>query len=403
MPTACVHRSRRGPGPAAPAEAEAVPGGGSSPAHASLGSLARLATDTGGRFTEQTNDLSLGYARAQRDLGCVYSVGFYVSDFDEDQVRGVKLFTKRSGLRVLHPSKYVFRSKSARRQSMLQAAWDAPEMFETGVVRAHVFPLRPKSKSTWDAILAVSFPVPLGGRQGRDAQHEFGAVISRGPRVAHRFSRVITLQPDDADVTSAPTITFLEPVTLGPGTYVVTAVNADREVTVPHATRISVEVPEIPRKELFLVGPLLGRPSGPNLVVSGGGELDEDRQGSESAFEPLMVRQLDRPLDLAAFTQACFVSKGGRKVKKAPVADPTISRTLRYRSGEKLGQLDDVTPKLERDGSIYCGTMLDVIPALPDGEYVFEAALRSDADGEGDPVQQVRFAIGRSGQAGDPN
>ncbi len=344
--------------------------------------------------------MSLGYARAQRDLGCVYSVGFYVNDFDEDQVREVKLFTNRPGLRVLHPSKYVFRSKSARRQSMLQAAWNAPEMFETGVVRAHVFPLRPKTKSTWDAILAVSFPVPLAGRQGRDAQREFGAVISRGPHVAHRFSRLITLQPDDADVTSEPTITFLEPVTLEPGSYVVTAVNADREVTVPHATRISVEVPEIPRKELFLVGPLLGRPSGPNLVVSGGGEIEEDRQGSESAFEPLMVRQLDRPLDLAAFTQACFVSK---KAKKAPVADPTISRTLRDRGGEKLGQLDDVTPTLERDGSVYCGTMLDVIPALPDGEYVFEAALRSDAKGEDDPVQQVRFAIGRSGQAGDSN
>ncbi len=289
---------------------------------------------------------------------------------------------------------------------MLQAAWNAPEMFETGVVRAHVFPVRPKSKSTWDAILAVSFPVPLDGRKGRDAQREFGAVISRGPHVVHRFSRLITLQPDDTEVTSEPTITFLEPVTLEPGTYIVTAVNADREVTAPHATRISVEVPEIPRKELFLVGPLLGRPSGPNLVVSGGGETEEDRQGSESAFEPLMVRQLDRPLDLAAFTQACFVSKGakkGKKSKKAPVADPTISRTLRDRSGEKLGQLDDVTPTLERDGSVYCGTMLDVIPALPGGEYVFEAALRSEAKGEGDSVQQVRFAVGRSGQAGDSN
>jgi VWFA-related protein len=39
--------------------------------------LARLASMTGGRLTRNTNDLTIGYARARRDLGCRYTVGFY--------------------------------------------------------------------------------------------------------------------------------------------------------------------------------------------------------------------------------------------------------------------------------------------------------------------------------------
>ena len=42
--------------------------------------------DTGGRFTEATNDLGLAYSRAQRDLGCTYTLGFYV-DGDVDARR----------------------------------------------------------------------------------------------------------------------------------------------------------------------------------------------------------------------------------------------------------------------------------------------------------------------------
>ena len=40
--------------------------------------LVRLANDTGGRLTRATNDFSLGFARAQRDLGCRYTIGFYL-------------------------------------------------------------------------------------------------------------------------------------------------------------------------------------------------------------------------------------------------------------------------------------------------------------------------------------
>jgi hypothetical protein len=54
-----------------------------------LTSLDRLAADAGGRFSERTNDLSLGYARAQRDQACIYTIGFY-DDPVPDRARAAK-------------------------------------------------------------------------------------------------------------------------------------------------------------------------------------------------------------------------------------------------------------------------------------------------------------------------
>ncbi|HKZ75795.1 MAG TPA: hypothetical protein VJ259_03950, partial [Actinomycetota bacterium] len=198
-----------------------------------LVSLARLATESGGRFTERTNDPTLGVARAQRDLGCVYSVGFHDDDPKEDRAKSVTIRVRREGLRVLSPSAYVFRSASAKRESLIRAAYLSPEMFQTGVVRAHVFPIRPVSKERWDALLAVSFGVSLAGVTG-PTEREFGAVLQSGSLVVHRFNRKIRLEPDK-DATSEPLVTFLERVTLRPGKYTVTSVVTDPATAKPHS------------------------------------------------------------------------------------------------------------------------------------------------------------------------
>ena len=100
----------------------------------SLTSLARLAVDSGGRFTEDSNDLTLGYARARRDQACVYTIGFYADNVVLDKVRSITVRVRRPGMRAIHPSKFVLRSDSEKRVSQLKAAWLAPEMFQTGVM-----------------------------------------------------------------------------------------------------------------------------------------------------------------------------------------------------------------------------------------------------------------------------
>jgi len=359
----------------------------------SLTSMARLAVDTGGRFTESTNDLTLGYARAQRDMGCVYTLGLYIDDVEDDKVRDIVIRLQRPGLHAIHPAKYVFRSPEFRRESLLRAAWISPELFQNGVVRAHLFPLRPESEERWEAVLAVDFPVPLVDSGGQETHREFGVVLRRGPRVVHRFNRRVTLRPESADVASSPLITFLQPTRLRPGDYTLTVVMSDPAGGEPATAKIEMTVPEIPTRELFLVGPILGRRSGTNVVVMGSGaEAGDDEVGDEGRFQPLLVRQIDKPTDLVAFTQACLLGSGrqARKIERSP---PQVERVLKRADGEVVGALSEVEPALEGEDAVLCGNLVDVLPtaALPNGEYVFEASVRSGKDAA---VETVRFSIG---------
>jgi hypothetical protein len=209
--------------------------------------------ESGGRYTERTNDLTLGYARAQRDLACVYSLGIYV-DPKEDSPRRVRIDMQPAGLRAVHPSRFVFRSDEKQRESLLRAAWVSPQSFQTGLVRAHLFPLRPTSTDSWDGMLAITFPVPLDARGGDAVRRDFGAVLTRalglgGEKVIHRFHRRVTLQPLRPGVTSEPSVTFLQRVDLEPGIYEVTAVLHDPDGLEPHAARAEIEVPAIPRRD----------------------------------------------------------------------------------------------------------------------------------------------------------
>lgn len=293
-------------------------------------------------------------------------------------------------MRAIHPNRYVFRSDAEKRESLLRAAWVAPQMFQTGVVRAHAYPLRPLSKKTWEALLAISFTVPLADSLGQAVQRQFGATLFEGSRVLHRFSRNVTLQPDHADVDSTPVVTFLERVRLGPGNYSLTAVVSDPLDVRPHAVKVPINVVPIPRDELFLVEPLLGRPSGPNLIVIGGATGEADALGSENSFEPLVVQQLGGSVDLVSLTQAC--SFGKRRAKRE--ARARIGCELHRMDGELIGELDPVPLALEGDGKIRCQNLLDVFPggSLRDGEYVFDVELDTGREATG-TRRRVRFAV----------
>jgi hypothetical protein len=271
-------------------------------------------------------------------------------------------------------------------------------LFQTGLVRAHAFPLRPSPGNSWDALLAVSFEVPLAGSDGADVRREFGAVLHRGTRVAHRFNRRIALQALEPGVTSEPSVTFLEPVHLAPGDYTLTAVLSTPGAAEAHATRINLTVPRIPQEELFLVGPILGRPAGTDLVVTGDGR-GQGGIGAENAFAPLLVQQLDDGEDLVALTQACFVGKK-KKSRKVERAGGRLQRTLHGEDGDELGwmeperlALDEATASAGKT-EVRCQNLADIIPgaSLPGGEFVFDVRLTSEGGG-GETSRAVRFVI----------
>jgi hypothetical protein len=299
----------------------------------------------------------------------------------------------------------MFRSAGAKRQALVRAAFLSPDLFATGVVRAHLFPLRPRTPGSWHALLAVSFPVPLAASGGDGkVERDFGCVLNRGSVLVHSFNRRVTLRHESAGTGAEPLVTFLEPVDLEPGKYLLTAVMLDPATAGPHTAKLEVEIGEVPRKALFLVDPVLGRRAGADVVVSGSGaqpktgdskskkkkdeqkETEEpDRVGTENSFQPLLVRSIERPEELLVLSQACIVGSAKRSERE-------IMRALRTSAGQRLGELPPVALHVEGEGKIRCQSLMDILPgaSLDEGEYVFEAYL-GPTPPEGMPG--VRFAI----------
>lgn len=65
----------------------------------------------------------------------------------------------------------------------VQAAYMVPTMFEGGGMRAAVFPLEPRDRRTWDALVAIDFPLPPSLQSTSETRREFGAVLSSGTDV----------------------------------------------------------------------------------------------------------------------------------------------------------------------------------------------------------------------------
>jgi VWFA-related protein len=362
---------------------------------------ARLAIETGGRFTARTNDLSLGYARAQRDLTCVYSVGFY-DEGKQDARHEVAIRVRRGGLQAIHPNRYTLRSEKERATSLLRAAWVAPKLFQTGIVRAHVFPLQPSSKRMWDALLAINFPVPLGASVHDIAVRDFGVVLSRRlPRSAEtvedKFDRRVTLRPRAEETGSTRAVTFLRRLRISPGQYRMTGVVMEPGESRPETVEVEFEVPEIPREDLFLVGPFLGRTAGPDLVVLGGHNAEgrPDQLGAANTFEPLLVQQINEPTDLVAITNACRINS--KKARKQ--TPPRVLRSLTRAGGESAGALPMEALPLDGSERFHCRGLVDLLPAasLTNGEYLFEAELRGDSEYHGES-NGVMFSVGTAEQ-----
>ena len=329
---------------------------------------------TGGRLTANTNDYTVGYARARRDLGCRYTVGFYDHHPEADKRHQIRVESRRPGTHFAYAARYTFPSKKERRKLGIEAAFLVPQQFEGGGLRAHLFPLQPQDAKRWSAILAVDFPVALSGSAGVSTR-EFGVVLRRGSSVVHSFNRSISLQrPDDDPGEAAPRVTFVEPVTLPPGRYSLTAVLSDKDDERPYGRVTDLTVPPIPKREAIVAGPILGRRRGNDVVVYGGGEARGavgDRVGARAAFRPLLIDEVDRSEPLAALTQVCIVRPNAHS------GPWSIARRLETAAGGSAGSLADVAFSPLAGTPVQCERLLDEIPVtqLKPGRYSFRAML----------------------------
>jgi hypothetical protein len=365
----------------------------------SLASLARLAIDSGGRFTERTNDLSRGVTRARRDRTCVYSLGFDATDSEEDRIRDVLLRVHRPGTRVIYPGKFVVRSAEAKRESSIRAAFHGMSP-ETDRIRAGLYPLRPLPGGKWGGVVAVSFELPLDETTENAVERDFGAVLHYGPRVSHRFDRRVRVTP--RETSASRRITFMEPVKVKPGRYILSVVLSAPLTGRDDRARVEVDVPVIPKGSLFIVGPFLGRRAGTNLVLHSGGSAEAgDTVGAQSSFDPLLPPRIDAPQDLVALTRVCRSGSRKRAAGDADAAPPVIHRVLQDAgSGAVLGRLPEVRLALEGAGRVRCQNLLDVLPSssMASGVYGFRVSIDLHDDTAG-PVEELRFTVGTESAA----
>jgi VWFA-related protein len=329
--------------------------------------LARLAVQTGGQVPADEGDLALSFKNAQSDMSCNYGVGYYMAADATLESHDLYLISTRPGIKLRFPAKVQFRSDDDKQEAMLRAAFADPQRFESPLVRAVAFPIRPQSRKSWESVLTLHFPAPseIAGSHLRLA-----ATLTRGGDVSVDWLEQRIDVPGSA--TENVPVTVLGIQTLDAAGYTFTVALSPPDSDQFAATRIHFEVPKAPKDPAFIRGPLLARvvPHGVWIKTDQGPTplLDGVLAENES-FAPLVVHDIGADEGLLAAWSAC---SGTKKIPAGAV----VTRRIRAEDGSIVHELE--AESFEPEGKkIPCQVRLDHLPAgtLEPGEYRFEIAV----------------------------
>ena len=342
--------------------------------------LPTLAVNTGGWMAPATDDLSVAYVRAQRDLSCHYVIGFEIDSVEAMQTHDIRIAAMGGGNRVHYPTRARLWSEEQMRLSRLRAAFADPESYENPLVRAHVFPVRPASGKEWYTLLALEFPLPDDvGEEG----FELRADLRRGNTGKSR-----TYQKQFPVSAAAPTsdgsrpVTLLADPTMRPGDHTLTLALSEpgRENVV--TTQVEIAVPEMPRNGTFIRGPVLARIVREGILVrefqtdAGEGQLDKLLTDEES-IELLLVQEANSTDTLLSYWTACSAGK------QVPSDSAVVERRILSEDGSVVHTLDPLPYRPEGNKKARCDARLDDYPAgtLKPGAYQLEIVVQ-DGDSE---------------------
>jgi VWFA-related protein len=354
-----------------------APGLGSGGVVGGSPSLARLATESGGHFTRNVNDLSVAFVRARRDLSCRYALGFYSDPEAARRGRNIRVRVNQDGSRTRTPERIRLWSDEERQASRLRAAFADPGPNEDPLVRALAFPFRPTSRNAWETLLAVNFPLHVG-EQG--ASRIVGVALDANTTTPEAGSERFEF-PARKDGTAG-----IRPVSLygvrkiKPGSHTMTVAISEPDGTEIKTTRLDFAIPEVPEGELLVRGPVLARvdPDGIRLRVEGGREVKDaelDELIGDAGFVPLVVSQVKSDDTLIAAWEICAV-------RTSAPAGATVDRRITS-GGEVVHRLDPIPVDLQGGRRLACQSGLDKLPGgvLDEGRYRFEVAV---VDGDTD-------------------
>lgn len=322
---------------------------------------------------------------------CRYTLGFYDDNPREERPHTIRVKVSRPGLRLSHPTGYAFRSESKKRESLLTAAFIAPGMFERGVVRAHVFPIRPLSRRSWECMVAVEFPLPAGAEGV--AEREFAVIIRNRSQKVLSFDRKVRVKARGSALVTRQ-VSFAQQADLQEGSYTVTAVMGAPDQDRPYTSMAQVVVPPVPRDDVFIVPPVLGKRALENVVVSAPVQTRDDRRtsdekarhdrvGDTSSFMPLLVQDLTPQDQALALIQVCAAgdSRGG--------GNATLIRSIDAGSGGVAFRWPPAPVEFEARDGIHCRSFLEPLPvaSLAPGDYSFVATIEGHGGKDARPVR----------------
>jgi VWFA-related protein len=334
-------------------------------------SLGRLATESGGRFTRNTSDLSMGYVLARRDLSCRYALGFYADADVSRKARTVTVRLADRSYRIQAPERIRLWSEQERQESMLRAAFADPGPNEDPLVRILAYPFHPVSRKSWETALVVNFPLHVG-QQG--TRRHVGASLDRGTVNVKTGDRLIEFPPKPDGKPGVRPVTLVGVRKVKPGPHTLTVAIATPGTEKIQTARLEFSVPEVPEGELIVRGPILARvdPDAIRMRLEGG-EIVENPQLDEliggAGAVPLLVAQTAPEDDLIAAWEICVVKTGapsGAMVERRIVSD-----------GEVVHRLDPIPLALEGKKKQACQSGMDKLPGgtLGAGRYRFEVAV----------------------------
>jgi VWFA-related protein len=332
--------------------------------------LARMASDTGGNVGKRGNEASELYSEVERELGCRYSLGFYVDSAEARAPQDIVISVKRPSVTVRYPAQVRVWSSEETRASRMRAAFADPEQFEHPLVRTLAYPIRPDASGGWFTFVAVHAPVPIG----RTAETlTVSAEIFRDGSKVRSISKDVTLDPPESGKGILPVTVYGDGIAK-PGRHSVRVVLSKPGEKQVVSSVVEFDVPEVPKGELVLRGPILARVVDEGLAVRADDQepvLLRQTIGEGKTFEPLAVHEIEPADTLLLYWEAC------RDGSTPPLAGARIDRNILDESGTAVYKFDSTRLEFEGD-PIGCHGGLDRIEpgTLAPGEYTVELAVR---------------------------
>jgi len=326
--------------------------------------LHRLATETGGRVTSGTNDITLAYARAQRDIGCTYTLAFYDPGDRADNNRrlSIKFRKNRGGRRIVYPDFYVRRSPEQKKKSVVKTASMAPHIFESDRIRAEYFVMEADKLESWRMLVGVDLRLGTTSVLHEPQSWKLEGFLRRlNGTVVRKFERQLEVPATDPESGITPSVKLFHELFAPPGEYalsvVVTAPDEDDPIA---ATRLA-SLAQTPFNGSFVLGPILG-------VSSGGSRKDP-------GFEPLLDARLAPGQTVEALSVLCVTGPDGKRDV------PTMMRWLSTTDDNEVFRYEEESLSMKFHGGVRCGRVIDTVSteALAPGRYKIRALARSPA------------------------